>query len=49
MSTVEQKVDDATHAAFKALGLSVETSPKLADALSDWLSAEAPQYVSDDE
>ena len=49
MATVEQKIDDATHAAFKALGLSVETSPGLADALSTWLSAEAPNYISDDE
>lgn len=49
MQTVADKVDAATHAALEALGLSVETCPDLADSLNDWLSAQAPLYLTDDE
>lgn len=48
MNTIEDKVDDAVHAAFQALGLSVETCPDFADSLNDWLSEQAPSYVTDD-
>ena len=48
MKTVEDKVQDATYAAFEALGLTVATSPGLANALTDWLNEEAPAYISDD-
>ena len=49
MKTIEDKVDDAVHAAFQAFGLSVETCPDFADSLNDWLSEQAPNYITDDE
>ena len=47
--TVENYVDDAVHAAIYALGLSVETCPDLADSLNDFLTEQAPLYISDDD
>lgn len=47
--TVDDKVDAATHAALYALGLSAETCPDFADSLNDWLTEQAPLYVTDDE
>ena len=35
MKTFDDKTDDATHAAFTALGLRVEDYPKTADTLHD--------------
>lgn len=48
MQTIEEKVDAAVHAAFMALGLSVERCPDFADSLNDWLSEQAPRYITDD-
>jgi hypothetical protein len=47
--TVEEKVDDAVHAAITALGLSVATCPDLADSLNDWLSEQVPEYITDED
>lgn len=49
MQTVEDKVDTAVHVALEALGLSVENCPDLADSLNDWLSEQAPLYITDDD
>ena len=48
MRTVEDKVQDAIHAAFQALGLSVEACPDFAESLTDWLNEQAVLYVTDD-
>ena len=48
MQTVDEKIDAAVHAAFMAMGLSVENAPYLADKLNDWLTANAASYISDD-
>lgn len=49
MMTVAQKVDVAVHVALEALGISATGCPDLADNLNDWLSEQAPNYVTDDE
>lgn len=49
MKTVADKVDDAVHAAFMAMGLSVARCPDFADSLNDWLSEQAPNYITDDD
>lgn len=48
IQTVDEKIDNAVHAAFMAMGLSVETCSDFADSLNDFLTQEAPAYITDD-
>ena len=49
MKTFSDYVDDATHAAINALGLSAENVPEFTDMLNDFLTEHAVHYVTDDE
>lgn len=48
MKTIDEKVDDAVHAALGALGISAETTPTFAEDLNDWLRERAQWVVTDD-
>ena len=45
----EDKIDDAVHAAIKALGLSVEANMGHAEGLNDFLTAEFQAYFQPDD
>lgn len=49
MQTFDDKVDNAVHAAFTALGLSVATHFGLACRLNDFITQEFQFVVTDDE
>ena len=48
MQTIDDKIDNAVHAAFMAMGLSVENNVNFAMMLNEWLYQHAPQYITDD-
>jgi len=49
LKTFDEKVDDATHAALWALGLSAALHPDTADLLNEAITGIARNVVSDDE
>jgi hypothetical protein len=49
MQTVEDKIDAAVHAAFMAMGLSVERNISLACELADWLHENTKNILTYDE
>lgn len=49
LKTVDQKIDDATHAAVNALGLSVETQPELSTLLNEAIRTWSKDLITDDE
>lgn len=48
LKTVDEKIDDAVHAAVNALGLSVTGYADVADALNSFLTPIAKSHVTDD-
>ena len=48
MKTVDEKLDDAVHAAMEQLGLSVAEYPELADQLNGLIYMAAQGYIADD-
>lgn len=46
--TVDAKIDDATHAAMKAMGLDVKQNSELADHINGMLYLAAGGYLEDD-
>jgi len=46
---LEEKVDDAVHAAMQALGLSPELCPNTADALNDAITEITSNLVTNDD
>ena len=48
MHSIEEKIDNATHAALNALGLGVETYPDIADHINDMLRAIVAPLITDD-
>lgn len=48
MRTFDEKIDDATHAALNALGLSAELNPDTADLINDALKQIAQHVVTGD-
>lgn len=49
MKTIEDKIDNAVHAAFEQLDLSVDACPDLADSLNDWLTEQMTHYTHDED
>ena len=48
MQTVEEKIDAAVHAAFMAMGLSVENNIALAERLNDAITDIVDGYITGD-
>ncbi|MDE4297129.1 hypothetical protein PXK56_18250 [Phaeobacter gallaeciensis] len=49
LKTIDEKIDDATHAAVTALGLSVETQPELSTLLNEAIRTWSTGLIADDE
>ena len=47
MKTIDDKIDDAVHAAMKALGLDPEKCPDLADEINAHIYLVAMDYLDD--